>query len=82
MGSNYLISRKWAFASRFVITDESGGPQFEVRGRFAPGAKLSVYDVTGTEVAVISRRGMGRRYQIGRRPGDHRDCPRVPRQSL
>ena len=64
MGSTYLISRRWAFTSRFVITDESGGPQFEVRGRFALGAGLSVCDVTGTEVAVIARRGMGRRYQI------------------
>ncbi|HLK72951.1 MAG TPA: hypothetical protein VKU77_04810 [Streptosporangiaceae bacterium] len=64
MGSNYLISRRWALTSRFVIADESGGPQFEVRGRFALGAKLSVCDGTGTEVAVIARRGMGRRYQI------------------
>jgi uncharacterized protein YxjI len=65
MSSNYLISRKWALTSRFAVTDETGMPQFEVRGRFALSRTLSVCDATGTEVAIISRRGgLGRRYGI------------------
>jgi uncharacterized protein YxjI len=63
MGSDYLISRRWALTSRFEVTDETGVPQFEVRGRFALGRTLSVCDAGGTEVAVISRQGL-RRYQI------------------
>ena len=64
MGSNYLIARKWALTSRFAITDDTGGPQFEVRGKFALTRQLSLFDTAGAEVAVISRRGLGRRYQI------------------
>jgi uncharacterized protein YxjI len=64
MGSSYLISRKWALTSRFAITDDTGKPQFEVNGRFAFSGKLSVCDIAGTEVAVISRRGLAMRYQI------------------
>ncbi|MGD0609419.1 MAG: hypothetical protein ABSA53_38325 [Streptosporangiaceae bacterium] len=64
VGSSYLISRQWALTSRFAITDDAGTPQFEVHGRFAFSRKLSVCDTGGTEVAVISRRGLGMRYQI------------------
>ncbi len=64
MGSTYLMSRKWALTSRFVITDDAGMPQFEVQGRSAFSRKLSVCDTGGTEVAVISRRGLARQYQI------------------
>src|SRR5450755_1934298 len=64
MGSSYLISRKWALTSRFAITDDAGTPQFEVNGRFGFSGKLSVCDMAGTEVAVISRRGLAMRYQI------------------
>jgi uncharacterized protein YxjI len=64
MGSNYLISRKWALTSRFAITNDTGIPQFEVHGRFAFSRKLSVCDIAGAEVAVISRRGLAMRYQI------------------
>ena len=64
MNSNYLISRKWALTSRIAVTDETGTPQFEVRGRFALSRTLSMCDATGAEVAVISRRGLGRRYGI------------------
>jgi uncharacterized protein YxjI len=64
MGSSYLISRKWALTSRFAITDETGTPQFEVNGRFGFSGKLSVCDPAGTEVAVISRRGLAGRYQV------------------
>jgi uncharacterized protein YxjI len=64
MSSSYLISRKWALTNQFAITDEAGTPRFEVRGRFGLSSKLSVSDTMGTEVAVISRRGLARRYQI------------------
>ena len=64
MGSQYLISRRWALTSRFAITDDMGTPRFEVQGRFALGRKLSVYDTIGTEVAVISHQGLSRSYQI------------------
>ncbi len=64
MGSNYLIARRWALTSRFAITDDTGVPQFEVRGRFALTRKLSLFDAAGAEVAVISRRGLAMRYQV------------------
>lgn len=64
VGSQYLISRRWALTSRFAITDDMGTPRFEVQGRFALGRKLSVYDSTGIEVAVISHQGLARRFQI------------------
>jgi uncharacterized protein YxjI len=64
MNSAYLISRKWALTSRFVIADDTGAAQFEVQGRFALSRKLTVSDMTGTEVAVISRRGLAMRYEI------------------
>jgi hypothetical protein len=35
MGTNYLISRKWALSDRFAISDDTGVPQFDVHGRFA-----------------------------------------------
>ena len=64
-GPEYLISHRWALASRFAVTDETGAPQFEVRGRFALSKTLSVCDATETEVAVITRQGgLGRCYQI------------------
>jgi uncharacterized protein YxjI len=63
MGLNYLISRKWALAARFAITDDTGMPRFEVQGR-SFSRKLSIYDPAGAEVAAISRRGLGMRYQI------------------
>jgi uncharacterized protein YxjI len=61
MGSQYLISRRRALSSRFAITDDTGTPQFEVHGR---SRKLSACDTGGTEVAVISRRGLAMRYRI------------------
>jgi uncharacterized protein YxjI len=64
MGLNYLISRKWALAARFAITDDTGVPHFEVQGRSAFSRRLSIYDQSGAEVAAISRRGLGMRYQI------------------
>jgi uncharacterized protein YxjI len=64
MGSNYLISRKWALTSRFAITDDTGMPRFEVQGRFAFSRRLSICDTAGAELAVISHRGLTARYQI------------------
>jgi uncharacterized protein YxjI len=63
MGTQYLISRNWALTSRFAITDQTGMQQFEVQGG-AFARKLSIRDTLGTEVAVISRRGLAMRYQI------------------
>ncbi len=64
MSSNYLIARKWALTSRFAITDEMGTPRFEVQGKSVFSGKLVMFDMMGSEVAVISRRGLGTRYQI------------------
>jgi uncharacterized protein YxjI len=64
MSANYLIARKWALSDRFAITDESGLPQFEVRGRFALSRQLSIRDGAGAEVAIVSRRGWASRYEI------------------
>jgi uncharacterized protein YxjI len=65
MGTQYLLSRKWALNDRFAITDQAGLPQFEVQGRFALRQRLSMRDAaTGAEVAAISSRGLGTRYDI------------------
>ncbi len=64
MAANYLISRKWSLADRFAITDPAGVEQFSVEGRLAFSRRLSVRDTTGAEVAVITRRGLGNRYEI------------------
>jgi uncharacterized protein YxjI len=64
MAKSYLMSRKWALADRFAITDETGMPQFEVQGRFAFAKKLSIRDAVGMEVAVITRQAFSRTYEI------------------
>lgn len=64
MGSQHLVSRKLALSTRFDITDDAGTPEFVVRGKIALTRKLSVCDPGGTEVAVISRQGLTRRYRI------------------
>ena len=64
VGSTYLLSRKRAFTSQFAITDGMGVPQYQVQKGSAFARKLSVQDPAGTEVAVISRRGLGKGYQI------------------
>jgi uncharacterized protein YxjI len=64
MSSQYLLSRKWSLTSRFTITDAFGVPRFEVQGKSMLNRKLSLYDTMGTEIAVISRQGLGQRYQI------------------
>jgi uncharacterized protein YxjI len=65
VGQNYLISRKQAFGSLFAIADDAGIPQFEVNGSgVAFSGKLSVCDIAGAEVAVISSPGLGMRHHI------------------
>lgn len=64
MAANYLISRKWSLVDRFAITDANGVEQYAVEGRFAFTRRLSVRDTTGAEVAVITRRGLGHKYEI------------------
>ncbi|HUA43519.1 MAG TPA: hypothetical protein VMA32_18235 [Streptosporangiaceae bacterium] len=64
MAANYLISCKWSLADRFTITDPVGVEQFSAEGRLAFSRRLSVRDTAGAEVAVITRRGAGNRYEI------------------
>jgi uncharacterized protein YxjI len=64
MGENFLMARKWALTNRFAITDTAGTPRFEVTGRFSFTQKLTVQDMAGTEVAVISRPRFSARYEI------------------
>lgn len=64
MGSQYLVTRRWSLGGRFTVEDPAGTPRFEVSGRSAFGRRLSVLDTEGTELAVISRRAFGRRYQV------------------
>jgi uncharacterized protein YxjI len=64
VGSDYLISRKWAFTTRFAITDDTGVPHFQVQAGSAFSRKLSIYDPAGAEVAIISRQGLRVRYRI------------------
>lgn len=64
MSTQYLLARKWALTDKFTITDADGQPRFEVAGRIALRQRLSIRDVTGAEVAVISRSGLRARYDI------------------
>lgn len=64
MSANYLISRKWSRANRFVITDDTGLEQFIVEGPLAFSRRLAIRDSTGAELAVITRRGFAGRYEI------------------
>jgi uncharacterized protein YxjI len=64
MSASYQISRKWALGARSVITDDTGIERFEVQGPRGFSGKLSIRDPGGVEVAAISRRGLGSRYEI------------------
>jgi uncharacterized protein YxjI len=64
MASQYLISRQWSLRTQLTVTDAEGVPKFEVSGRPAFGRKLSIADPAGTELAVLSRSGLARSFQI------------------
>jgi uncharacterized protein YxjI len=64
MSVSYQISSKSLLGNRSVITDDAGIEQFEVQGPRAFSQKLSIRDPAGVEVAAISRRGLGSRYEI------------------
>jgi uncharacterized protein YxjI len=64
MSASYQISRKWALGARSVITDDAGIERFAVQGPRGFSGKLSIRDPGGVEVAAISRRGLGSRYEI------------------
>jgi uncharacterized protein YxjI len=49
----YVIASKWSLMQRFEITDGSGAPQFEARGHL--GAKITLHDLSGREVADIRK---------------------------
>jgi uncharacterized protein YxjI len=64
MSASYQISRKWALGARSVIADDAGIERFAVQGPRGFSGKLSIRDAGGVEVAAISRRGLGSRYEI------------------
>ena len=64
MPTRYVLSRKWSLAERFTITDESGAPRFEVRGRFGFSKRLSLCEPSGVEVATITGKALSSRYEI------------------
>lgn len=64
MSNAYLISRRWALARKFEITDEAGVPRYEVQSEIALARKLVIRDQSGRERAMIARRGLGARHEI------------------
>ena len=64
MPRSYLMSRKWSMTNRFTITDETGAPQFEVQGKSAFSARLSIIDSSGALAASITGRAFSSRYEI------------------
>jgi uncharacterized protein YxjI len=60
----YLISGRWALASKFEITDEAGVPRYEVQSEISLTRKLVIRDASGRERALIVRRGLGARHEI------------------
>lgn len=64
MTSQYLLSRRWSLSNKFTVTDAEDAPQFEVTSQFALGRKMTVSDPGGTELAVLSRGGFARSFQI------------------
>jgi uncharacterized protein YxjI len=62
--NTYLISRRWALASKFEITDEAGTPRYEVQSEISLTRKLVIRDESGRERALIARRGLGARHEI------------------
>lgn len=60
----YQIASKWSLIEHFVITDGSGTPRFDVRGRLSLGQRLSLCDQTGQELAEIRKHMMTTKHDI------------------
>jgi uncharacterized protein YxjI len=55
----YIKQKVFALKARFNVKDESGADRFSVEGDFfSLKSKLHIYDMTGSEVAVVYRRLM------------------------
>jgi uncharacterized protein YxjI len=60
----YQIASKWSMIEHFVITDGSGTPMFDVRGRLSLSQRLSLCDQSGQELAEIKKHLMTTRHDI------------------
>jgi uncharacterized protein YxjI len=60
----YQIASKWSMIEHFVITDGSGTPRFDVRGRLSLTQRLSLCDQSGRELAEIKKHLMSTRHDI------------------
>jgi len=58
----YVMASKWSLMERFEITDGSGTPQFEARGHL--GAKITLHDYSGREVADIRKHMMSDKHDV------------------
>lgn len=60
----YVISSRWSLTERFVITDASQAPVYEVRGRFSLSQLISIYDMNGQELAALHKHMLSNRFDI------------------
>jgi uncharacterized protein YxjI len=60
----YVMSNKWSLTEHFVITDDSGNPQFDVRGNLGLTQRLTFRDESGREVAEIRKHLMTTTHDI------------------
>ena len=58
------MANKWSLIEHFVITDESGTPQFDVRGNLSLTQELAFYDQSGQELALIRKHFMTTGHEI------------------
>ena len=58
------MANKWSLTEHFVITDESGTPQFDVRGNLSLTQELAFYDQSGQELALIRKHFMTTGHEI------------------
>jgi hypothetical protein len=64
MGTVYAIGRPERKSHIRAVTDDSGAQRFEVHGSGRLSRKLSIRGTAGPEVAVISRPGFSRHYEL------------------
>lgn len=60
----YQIASRWSMIEHFVITDGSGTPRFDVRGRLSLSQRLALCDQSGRELAEIRKHMMTTRHDI------------------
>src|SRR5690348_13751028 len=60
----YVMSSKWSLTEHFEISDQSGSPVLDVRGKLGPKHRLVIHDRSGQEVAEIKKHLMSTAHEI------------------